>query len=177
MNSITNEGLEVLKIAEGFQKVAYWDVNGWAIGYGNHYYSNGSAVQQYDTITKERAESEFLKVLSSTGKSVMKLVKVPLSDNQFTALVMYTYNRGIGSFGGSTLMKMVNKNPNDSSIPNQFVKEWGTNQEYKKFLIERRAKEAEIYAKGSSTDIYTILKTIAFLGFGYWLIKKYLSRK
>lgn len=175
--NITSQGLDILKSDEGLYLKAYWDVNGYAIGYGMHYYSTGVKVQYGDTITKEFAESEFIKVVSSFGNSVKKLLKVSLSDNQFTALTLYTYNRGIGAFGGSTLLKMVNKNPNDSAIPNQFVKEWGTNQTYKSVLLQRRAKEAELYAKGSSNDIYTILKTIAFLGFGYWLIKKYLSRK
>lgn len=171
MNSITNEGFELLKKEEGFRAKAYYDVTGWAIGYGMHYYSNGVKVKQYDTISKELAESELLKVLANTANSVMKLVKAPISDNQFTALVMYTYNRGIGAFGGSTLLKMVNKNPNDSSIPGQFVIEWGTNYTYKNTLIARRAKEGALYAKGSNTNI-SILQIIAFLGLGYWLLNR-----
>ncbi len=171
MNSITDEGLSILKYEEGFRAKAYYDVNGWAIGYGMHYYSNGVKVKQSDTITKELAESELLKVLSNTGKSVMKLVKVSLSDNQFTALLMYTYNRGIGALGGSTLLKKVNANPNDSSIPAQFVKEWGTNYTYQQNLIARRTKEAALYEKGSNTNI-SILKIIAFLSLSYWLLKR-----
>ena len=29
---------------ESFSPVPYWDVNGYAIGYGNHYYTDGSSV-------------------------------------------------------------------------------------------------------------------------------------
>ena len=29
---------------ETFSASPYWDVNGYAIGYGNHYYADGSAV-------------------------------------------------------------------------------------------------------------------------------------
>ena len=33
---------------EGFRASPYFDVNGYAIGYGNHYYSDGTAVEQTD---------------------------------------------------------------------------------------------------------------------------------
>lgn len=172
MNSITAEGFAILKKAEGLNKSAYWDVNGWAIGYGMHYYSNGTAVQKDDLITSSFAETEFLKVLANTGKQVFKYVKVSLSDNQYTALVMYSYNRGIGSLANSKLLKMVNLNPNNSAIPKQFVIEWGTNTQYKEVLISRRNQEANLYAKGTGFDFQSFLQYVALFGLAYWLFQK-----
>lgn len=172
MNALVSEGLTLLKESEKLHLTPYYDVNGWAIGYGMHYYSNGSIVKQTDKITKAFAESEFKKVVSSFGSQVSKLLTKKVNDYQFTALVSYSYNRGIGAFRGSTLLKMVNKNPNDSAIPAQFVKEWGTNNTYKNGLITRRKTEAALYVKGSGVNgnvqvFLTVLSTVAIAYFVY----------
>jgi len=42
---------------EGFRSTPYWDVNGWAIGYGSHYNADGSPVQPNQTIDQAGAQS------------------------------------------------------------------------------------------------------------------------
>lgn len=175
MRAITAEGLAMIKKAEGLRLKAKYDVNGWAIGYGMHYYSNGKSVQQGDTITFQNAESEFIKVLFIYAKAVAKLITSTVSDNQFSALVSYAYNRGMGAFKGSDFLVMVNKNPNDSAIPAQFAVEWGTNQSFKTTLIERRKIEGALYAKGSTFDYLYYLKIaliIVIIYYGYQYFNK-----
>jgi len=45
---------------------------------------------------------------------------------------------------------MVNQNPKNPAIYDQFIKEWGTNLNYKTALIERRKQEANLYFSNSS---------------------------
>jgi lysozyme len=138
-------GINQLRIDESKHLRAYYDVNGYAIGYGWHNYPNGQPVRQYDTITDAQCEEQFPQVLAQFATGVKNALTVSLSDNQFTALVMYAYNRGIGSFRNSKLRQMINANPKDSRIPAQFTIEWGTNQADKTGLIKRRAREAKIW--------------------------------
>lgn len=175
MSTITKEGLSILKQAESLSLKAYYDVNGWAIGYGMHNYSNGTPVQQSDIITTSYAESEFLKVVVSFGKQVAKSLTSKVSDSQFTALTLYAYNRGIGAFRSSKLLKMVNNNPNDTAIPAQFIKEWGTNTKYKTVLIKRRTKEAALYRKGSTVDTLLVLKIFVSVSIAYWIYIKFIK--
>jgi len=142
---LTTLAINQLRKDETKQLRAYYDVNGYAIGYGWHYYPNGKAVQQYDTITDSECETQFAQVLNQYSDKVKALLSVTLSDNQFSALVMYSYNRGVGAFRGSKLRSMVNANPKNSNIPQQFTIEWGTNTTYKSTLIARRSREAKIW--------------------------------
>ena len=67
------------------------------------------------------------------------------------------------TFKGTYLLKLVNANPNDSRIPNQFVIEWGSNTAYKTALIERRKQEAAMYESGGGTNSTTGI-TIVSIG-------------
>lgn len=96
----------------------------WTIGYGNTRYEDGSRVKEGDVITQERADSLFLTILSGFEEDVDNLLKVRVSDNKFGALVSFAYNVGSDidadtipeGLGDSTLLKLVNANPNDPRI-------------------------------------------------------------
>jgi lysozyme len=168
-------GISEIRKSEGKRLNAYWDVNGYAIGYGQHYYSDGRKVQRYDTISEHDLEIEFPKILNQYSNDVKRVLKVSLNDNQFSALVCYTYNRGGGAFQKSRLLQMVNSNPNNSEIPAQFVIEWGTNQNDKTALIKRRAREAKIWqTKDSPFDATKLLYFALLILLGY-LIYKYFA--
>ena len=78
------------------------------------------------------------------GKSVSKYVKVPLTQNQFDALVLLCYNIGEGHFKNSTLVKKLNaKLYND--IPNEFRKWRKDKGKVSKVLVARREKEIAIW--------------------------------
>ncbi|ODV00523.1 MAG: glycoside hydrolase family 24 [Rubrivivax sp. SCN 70-15] len=59
-------------------------------------------------ITKAQAELLLRGDLVDTGRDVQRLVKVPLDDDQFGALVSFTFNLGAGSLGQSTLLRKLN---------------------------------------------------------------------
>jgi lysozyme len=79
------------------------------IGYGSRYDLNGNLVTMNTApISKDAALSLLNNVLNQVGNTVTNMVKVPLTQNQFDALVDFTYNSGAGNFASSTLLKLLN---------------------------------------------------------------------
>ncbi len=93
------------------------------IGYGNTYYPDGKRVTLLDKeITKEYAFEIFKEVADRFAKRVDTLVTSNINQNQFNSLVSFAYNVGTGNFSSSTLLKKINKNPNDLSIKAEFLR-------------------------------------------------------
>jgi lysozyme len=97
-------------------------------------------------ITEEEGERMFAKELAVYEDAIERLVKVPLNQNQFDALVSFVYNCGPGQDGlaGSTLLKLLNQGKYDH-CPAQF-KRWhfagGVSYDG---LVTRRAREAALF--------------------------------
>lgn len=142
---VNTQGVNLLKVHEGFLGVATWDVNGYAIGYGNHYYQDGTPVRFGDTITRAKADSLLSYYIEQYSKNVKSVLSRSLNDNQFSAIVNYCYNRGFTKFKNTKLLQLINTGADSATVAKQFTIEWGTNQTYKTSLIKRRAKEAELY--------------------------------
>jgi GH24 family phage-related lysozyme (muramidase) len=88
---------------ELFRPVAYWDNNGFAIGYGSHYVNNKKVIAG-QTITQEDAENELVNDLYTCYNYLGKyLPSVILKQSQADALADFIYNLGIGNFLNSTL--------------------------------------------------------------------------
>lgn len=146
---LTKEIKDFVKAKEGLSLTAYLCPAGvWTIGYGNTFYESGIKVKQGDKISKERAELLFNNVFENFALQVKQLVfKSTLNDNQFSALVSFAYNVGIGALKSSTLLKKVKANPNDKTIANEFAKWNKSRGKVLNGLTSRRAKEAEFYFK------------------------------
>jgi len=141
---ISSNGLSFIKNEEGCKLKAYLDTSGvWTIGYGNTYYEDNTRVKKGDIITQSRAESLFTTILSSFEKNVLKVIKKPLNQNQFDALVSLSFNIGQTGFANSTLAKKININPLDSSIAFEFER-WRFSAG-KPLLLNRRKRESALY--------------------------------
>lgn len=157
MPSLNQEGIDLIKSFESLDLEAYPDPgtkndpikkgDPWTIGYGTTIYSNGTKVKKGDKITREQAENYFTYDVTKFSKAVYDLIKRPLTDNQFSALVSFTYNLGIGNLKASTLLKKVNSNPNDPTIANEFPKWNKANGKVLNGLVRRRAAESALYFK------------------------------
>jgi len=100
-----SKAAELIKGFEGFSPKAYLCPAGVpTIGYGH----TGN-VRPEDTVTQTEADALLEKDLEKFEAGVRKLVKVPLNDNQFAALVSFAYNVGLGNLGTSTLLKQLNE--------------------------------------------------------------------
>ena len=149
MRRINAEGLKLIKQWEGVKHAAYRDAVGvWTIGYG----STGAHVHPGLKISQTEAEQLLVKDLSRFEAAVERGVKVPVNDNQFAALVSFAFNVGEGAFAKSTLLKRLNTG-DYNAVPSELMK-WvkGTIDGKKvtiKGLVNRRAAEAGLWAKGS----------------------------
>jgi len=104
MASINPLGLALLKEFEGLKLRAYLDSgNVWTCGYGHI-----SGVGPHTTCTEELADKWLTQDLEVTESLVSHLVTVPLSSNQFSALVCFTFNEGAGHLKESTLLEKIN---------------------------------------------------------------------
>ena len=118
------------------------------IGYGNTYYKDGKKVTMLDkNITKEEALDLLKVIVDSFAKEVSKLVVSPLNQNQFNALVSFTYNIGANNLKNSTLLKLINKDPNQLAISNDIIKWVNAGGQKSKGLEKRRIKESQNYFK------------------------------
>ena len=116
------------------------------IGYGNTFYEDGKAVTMADKpITKERAISLFQGIVQPFEEQVSSLLKKPVNQQQFNALVSFSYNVGVSALGNSTLLKKVNANPNDPTIRDEFMKWVKVNGAVFTGLVNRRKAESDMY--------------------------------
>lgn len=155
---INAAGLGLIKQWEGLRLTSYKDVVGvWTVGYG----STGPHVTAGLTITKQEAEQLLIADLDRFEKAVEKLVKVPLSDNQFAALASFAFNigEGKGGFATSTLLRKLNRG-DYAAVPSELAKWVNGTVKGKKVRIEglanRRAAEAGLWAKGSFVSSNTV---------------------
>jgi len=102
--NINPAGLKLVKEFEGLRLKAYRCPAGvLTIGYGHT-----GGVREGQVITEAEAEELLKKDLLIFERGVKNYVKVPLTDNQFSALVSFAYNVGLGAFGKSTLLRKIN---------------------------------------------------------------------
>ena len=130
--------------AEGFSLDAYPDSGGvWTIGWGTTRI-NGDPVTEGMTIAKEQAIACFNHDMFEVEAQVMALVKVPLTDNQFSALVSFVYNEGSGHFQESTLLRKLNQGDYDGAA-NEFGRWVYAGGVKLNGLVTRRERERELF--------------------------------
>lgn len=99
---INGEGLALVKHFEGCYLKAYLDsVKVPTIGWGTIVYPSGKKVKLGDTCTQAEADSWLLLQLYTEAAKYVRAYLTnedALSENAFSALVSFTYNRGAGRF-------------------------------------------------------------------------------
>lgn len=103
------DGLKLLTSFEGLELGAYQDSVGvWTIGYGHTSMAGPPEVIPGLTITEAKANAILKQDLGQFEQGVRERVSVPLNSNQFSALVSFSFNVGLGAFGDSTLRRKLN---------------------------------------------------------------------
>ena len=101
---ISQAGIDLIKSFEGCELVAYQDAGGvWTIGFGHT-----EGVYEGMTITMAEAEQFLTDDLVQYAQYVSNVVTVPLTQDQFDALVSFTYNLGPGTLHRSDLLSFLN---------------------------------------------------------------------
>lgn len=134
-------GIDLIKEFEGCKLKAYRDIVGvLTIGYG----ATGADVTEGLEITQEEADKRLLADIEQFERGVMRVVKVPLTDNQLAALVSFTYNLGIGSLWRSTLLQLLNKGDYEGAAM-EFEKWNRAGGQVVHGLTRRRKAEKELF--------------------------------
>jgi lysozyme len=141
-----NKGMPIIRKYEGLRLRAYICPSGLAtIGYGATFYENGSRVQMGEVITIERADKLLHMQVKLFADEVKRVVKSEINENQLGALTSFCFNVGGAAFGKSTLAKKVNKNPNDPTIRDEFMRWTRGGGKVLPGLVKRREEEANLY--------------------------------
>lgn len=139
---INQAGLDLVKEFEGFHSrtfksgpkkgqfvpnggvTAYFDpVSVPTIGYG-HTHTVTAGDVDVKVISPKQAEDLLRQDLKNAEDAVSKLITVDLNDNEFSALVSFTFNLGAGALQNSTLRKRLNRGDNRTSVANDEFKKW-----------------------------------------------------
>jgi lysozyme len=147
ITKIGKKGLELIKSFEGLKLKPYLcDAGVPTIGFGNTFYENGKKVTLNDQVITEQRAVELLEYsLLKFEQYVDSYCRDDINQNQFDALVSFCYNLGPVNLKNSTLLKKVNKNPNDITIRNEFMKWNKAGGRALKGLTKRRTAEADLY--------------------------------
>lgn len=157
----SQKAVDLIKSCEGFSSKAYWDYKQWTIGYGTYVESDTTYP---DGITEAQGEQMLYKALETFEDYVNGFLKrnnVTVNQNQFDALICFTYAIPGWSFKGNedyTISQMlINgiENYSDQEIYDIFglyVKAGsGENKVTLPGLVRRRTMEASLFLYGNTT--------------------------
>jgi lysozyme len=141
---ISYNGLTLLKELEGFRSESYLDTGGvWTIGYGTTRVK-GKPVEAGLTCTEAEAAQWLSDDIAWAQTAVNKLVKVPLKQGMFDALVSFVYNVGEDQFRRSTLLRLLNLKQYIEAGKQLLLWKYD-NGKVIQGLINRRIKELAMY--------------------------------
>lgn len=141
--NISKKGIDLIKSFEECRLIAYkCPANVWTIGYGH----TGSEVHAGLKITQEQADETLEHDLKKFCKGICSLIKVEVTQNQFDAIVCLTFNIGIGAFGGSTLLRLLNEKKYFEAAQ-QFDRWVYVGKKKSDGLIRRRKIEKDLFLK------------------------------
>ena len=149
-------GLALIQKCEGFRGRAYRDAVGvWTIGFGHTSMAGAPQVKQGLVVSRDKAMQILAKDVALFAEGVAGLVTVELNDNQFSALVSFAYNVGLGNFRKSSVLTAVNVS-DFTAVPRRLALWTKAGGRVLPGLVKRRAAEAELFAtavEGSVTDV------------------------
>jgi len=142
----SQEGISLIKSFEGCELTAYrCSADVPTIGYGHTV-----GVSDGDTCTQEEAETMLAEDLVEFEDYVKNYVESELQQNEFDALVAWTYNLGPANLKESTMLKELNSG-NFEEVPRQ-MKRWNrAGGEVLDGLIRRREAESRLF-KGEAWE-------------------------
>ena len=157
--ALSAEGEKLLRSAEGLRLKPYSDRTGeeitaWekgaTIGYG-HLIEEGDWAEYKDGITAEKAEALFKSDIAAFVERVAKVLPAKMSQQQFDAAVMLSYNIGAGAFARSSAAALI-KDPEAATPYPSLERAWKAwnrvGDSVSRGLENRRNAEWNVYSKG-----------------------------
>ena len=148
MRKINEAGLSIIKTFEGCRLTVYLDIAGHkTVGYGHM----NDLMVVGTVITQEAADSLLEDDLKAAECATMAQVKVPLSDNQYSALVSFVFNLGASTLIRSHLLRFLN-NKDYVEAAKEFPKWDEASGNVVPGLLNRRLAEQALFNKEDSTN-------------------------
>jgi len=145
MRHITQRGIDFIKQFEAFSEYPYYCPAGKkTIGWG-HVILDNESIQE--PLSVDDGEILLKKDVQSSEMAVFRNISVPLSDNQFDALVSFTFNCGAGALQRSTLRMKINREEYGEAAE-EFPRWCKIGGKTSKGLLRRRLAEKEIFEEG-----------------------------
>ncbi|TCP33284.1 lysozyme [Sphingomonas sp. BK235] len=118
----------------------------WTIGWGMTYYPDGRRVKAGDRITQEQADAMFAQLLARDfAAPVMAAIgRVPVTAQQFGAMVALAYNIGLKAFRSSSVLRLHRAGQIDAAAA-AFGLFNLVDGKKSSGLVRRRAAEAALY--------------------------------
>jgi GH24 family phage-related lysozyme (muramidase) len=161
--NLSENGLNLIKKFEGCRLRSYRDVaNILTIGYGH----TGPDVTENMQITSEEAEALLRKDIQRFEHGVATAVKVKLNQNEFDALVSFSFNVGLSAFGSSTLLRLLNDNTDRKVVASEFLKWCKADGVVIEGLKRRREEEKKVFL---TKALHPLLKTSILAQKDTWL--------
>lgn len=150
---ISKNGLQMIKNFEGLMLVAGNKLDGvWTVGYGCTV-----DVKPYQHITEKEANEMLLREITKHESYVNKYVnQLKLNQNQFDALVSFSYNCGIGNLKSLVADKNGKATRDKKTIAKKMLLYNKCNGKVMRGLVNRRKKEYELFC---SKDLSTVEKS------------------
>ncbi len=144
---VNEAGVSLIKHFEGFSDRFYYCPGGWAtIGYG-HKLETG---ERYDApISLLTAEELLRQDTFKAERAVIKYIDVELSNNQFAALVSFTFNLGAAALQRSSLRHKLNYGLYEEAAV-EFLKWVYAGGQKINGLIKRRFAESNLFMNNQS---------------------------
>jgi lysozyme len=143
MHRFTNQqGIELIKSLEGFRSEPYVCAGGYlTIGYGHKLLPSDS----YKIISPEKAQQILENDLRRIERLVLKYINVGINDDQFAALVSFTFNVGAAALQRSTLRQKINYGYYEDGAK-EFLKWVYAGGRKIMGLVRRRRLESELFS-------------------------------
>lgn len=140
---INNAGKKLIQEFESCRLEAYPDPgtggDPWTIGWGE----TGPGIVKGVVWSQAYADHRFALALAKREATVERLVKGPVTDNEFAALVAFEYNTG--ALAGSTLLRLLNAGKPRELVAEQFGLWVRCRGKIMRGLIRRRAAERDLF--------------------------------
>ncbi len=146
--------IAMIKQMEGFCRYPMWDYAQWTVGYGTRCPDDMLAYYKANGITEAQAENLLRNFLdrfeTEINEKLVKKHNLQLTQNQFDALVSFSYNCGTAWMYSTTgtFYKAIVEGYTGNDLVRAFALWCSAGDEVQLFLIRRRLSEANMYLNG-----------------------------
>lgn len=135
----SSNGRKQIEISEGLELEAYKKDSVWTIGYGHT-----TGVKEFDVCTAAEADVWLTSDIKWAEKCVSTSVHIVLNQNQFDALVSFTFNLGVGNLLKSSVLDYTNKS-NFPSAAKSFLLWNEVDGKFSQGVYNRRVRESKLF--------------------------------